>query len=156
MSIEIERKFLVRDDSWREGIVRTTPIRQGYLCTETGRSVRVRMRDDEAWLTVKGSLRGFARPEYEYSVPLRDGLEMLEMTVATLDKRRHEVPHGAHVWEVDEFDGPNALLIVAEVELSAIDEAFEHPPWLGEDESENSAYSNSALAQHPYSTWSDA
>jgi adenylate cyclase len=155
MAVEIERKFLVRDESWRASVSRTTRIKQGYLCTDTGRSVRVRTRDDEAWLTIKGSRHGIARSEFEYSVPMSDALEMLDMTVATLEKLRHEVPHGNHVWEVDEFDGPNAPLVVAEVELGSEDEAFERPGWLGQEVSDNPAYSNSELAQKPYSAWSE-
>jgi adenylate cyclase len=154
MAVEIERKFLVSDESWRAVVSRTTRIKQGYLCTEPGRSVRVRIRDDEAWITVKGSRRGIARAEFENPVPISDALEMLEMTVAAVEKRRHQVSHGGHVWEIDEFDGLNAPLIVAEVELAAIDEAFEHPSWLGQDVSDDPAYSNSELAQKPFSTWS--
>jgi adenylate cyclase len=155
MAVEIERKFLVCDESWRAAVSRTTRIKQGYLSTDKGRSVRVRTRGDEAWITIKGSRSGFARAEFEYPVPMSDALEMLEMTIATLEKLRHEVPHGAHVWEVDEFDGPNAPLIVAEVELGAEDEAFERPAWLGQEVSDNPAYSNSELAQKPFSSWSE-
>jgi adenylate cyclase len=137
MAVEIERKFLVRDESWRATASRTTRIKQDYLCTDTSRSVRVRTRNDDAWITIKGSRRGIARAEFEYSVPMSDALEMLEMAVATLEKLRHEVPHGDHVWEVDEFDSPNAPLVFAEVEFGSEDEAFERPAWPGQEVSDN-------------------
>jgi adenylate cyclase len=154
MPMEIERKFLVASDSWQQSVVKSTPIKQGYLCTESGRTVRVRTRDEEAWLTVKGSRKGISRAEYEYAIPMSDALEMLEMSVGTvIDKVRHEVAHAGRTWEVDVFEGPNAPLIVAELELENETDDFEHPVWLGEEVSEDAAYSNSALAHKPYSRW---
>jgi adenylate cyclase len=154
MPIEIERKFLVNDASWKQAVVRSTRIKQGYLCTESGRTVRVRTRDEEAWLNIKGSRKGISRAEFEYAIPMVDALEMLEMSVGTVvDKVRHEVAHAGRVWEVDVFEGLNAPLIVAELELENEAEVFEHPGWLGEDVSEVAAYSNSALAHKPYSRW---
>jgi adenylate cyclase len=153
MAIEIERKFLVRDDGWKASVVRTTRIRQGYLCEDRGTTLRVRTRDDVGYLTVKGERSGLARPEFEYEIPLNDAVEMLKLAVATVDKFRHEVEHEGKTWEVDVFEGPNAPLVVAELELSSDDEKFESPQWLGEEVSENPAYSNSRLAQRPYSQW---
>jgi adenylate cyclase len=154
MGIEIERKFLLRDDTWRQAVVRTTRIRQGYLCTESGRTVRVRTRDAEAYLTIKGARQGIARAEYEYPVPMADALEMLKLAVGTVDKLRHEVAFGGKLWEIDEFEGVNAPLYVAELELDAVDEPFERPAWLGEEVSHKPEYSSSTLALRPYSTWS--
>lgn len=153
MGIEIERKYLLRDSSWREAVGRTTRIRQGYLCTDTGLSVRVRTRDEQAFLTVKGSRMGIARAEYEYLIPFADAVEMLAMSICMVYKRRHEVVHAGHTWEIDEFEGPDAPLIVAELELKTADERFDIPTWLGDEVSENPAHSNSALGQKPYSRW---
>jgi adenylate cyclase len=153
MAIEIERKFLVRDDGWKAFVVRTTRIRQGYLCEDQGTTVRVRIRDDVGYLTIKGERKGLARPEFEYEIPLSDAVEMLELAVATVEKFRHEVEHEGKTWEVDVFDGLNAPLVVAELELSSDNETFASPPWLGEEVSENPAYSNSRLARRPYSEW---
>jgi adenylate cyclase len=154
VSVEIERKFLVKDHSWKQSVVRSTRIKQGYLCTDSGRTVRVRTRDDEAWLTVKGARKGISRAEFEYTIPMSDALEMLEMSVGTVvDKVRHEVSHAGRMWEVDVFEGPNAPLIVAELEFEDESDVFEHPAWLGEDVSEDASYSNSALAHKPYSHW---
>lgn len=152
-TVEIERKFRLRDDSWRNQVVRTSVIHQGYLSLDAARTVRVRTRGESAWLTVKGKAAGLARPEFEYPIPLEDAQQMLGLALASVDKLRHEVEFAGRVWEVDEFLGDNAGLVIAELELKDEAEQFAHPAWLGEEVSTVPAYFNSALASHPFSKW---
>lgn len=155
MAAEIERKFLVRDDRWRLGAVGVR-MRQGYLSARSGCSVRVRLAGPDAWLCVKGRLEGLSRPEYEYAIPAADAEAMLASLceLPEIDKVRYCIPFGAHVWEVDEFHGANAGLVVAEIELGAEDEAFERPNWVAEEVTHDRRYLNSNLARQPWSTWS--
>jgi adenylate cyclase len=155
MGTETERKFLTRDDSWRASVARATRINQGYLSLDPDRTVRVRTRDDEATLGVKGRTVGIKRPEYEVAILLADALEMQQMCVARVEKLRHEVEFAGHTWEVDVFLGLNAPLIMAEIELHTSDETFERPAWLGEEVSHDPAYFNSSLAVRPFSLWSE-
>lgn len=154
MPREIERKFLVSGAGWR-----TTGsgerIRQGYLSVEPGRTVRVRVRGNRAWLTVKGRTSGLARQEYEYPIPLTDANEMLDglCEQPILDKTRHVVPHGGHTWEIDVFHGPNDGLVMAELELKDENESFERPSWLGAEVSDDPRYFNSNLVRHPFNRW---
>ncbi|MCC5873251.1 MAG: CYTH domain-containing protein [Gammaproteobacteria bacterium] len=154
MATEIERKFLLRNDSWREG-ASGRRYRQGYLSTEKERVVRIRTVDDEGYLTIKGVARGISRLEFEYAIPLADAETMLDTLCHTpiIDKTRYRIPVGGHVFEVDEFYGENAGLIVAEVELGSEDEHFERPDWLGEEVTDDPRYANAALIEHPYSAW---
>lgn len=158
MATEIERKFLVA----KENLARIQPersvrMRQGYLSRAPGRTVRVRIEDDRAFLTIKGRASGLARPEFEYEIPLADASALLEMADGPLvEKVRHYVPFGGLVWEVDEFFGDNEGLVVAEVELSCEDQAFEKPDFVGAEVTSDPRYLNSRLAVEPYSTWSKA
>lgn len=154
MGTEIERKFLVSGEAWRQG-AEARRIRQGYLSVEKERTVRVRAVDDRAWLTVKGLTRGFTRMEFEYEIPAEHALRMLdELCVQPIiDKTRHEIRHGVHLWEVDEFHGANTGLVIAEIELAREDENFDRPPWLGKEVSDDPRYFNANLASHPYSAW---
>ena len=154
MATEIERKFLLASDSWREG-ARGQRYRQGYLSTDKERVVRVRTIDETAFLTIKGITRGISRLEFEYAIPLDDAETMLEVLchAPIIDKTRYRIRHGHHVFEVDEFHGNNAGLIVAEVELDSEDEAFERPNWLGEEVTDDPRYANANLIEHPYSSW---
>lgn len=155
MASEIERKFLVKTNAWREGAV-GVPYVQGYLSRDPGRTVRIRRAGDKAFLTIKGITRGISRPEFEYPVPLADAEEMMKLCAGPLiEKTRHLVLFAGKRWEVDEFHGANAGLIVAEIELAAEDEPFETPPWLGREVSDDPRYSNSRLSEHPYSEWRD-
>lgn len=158
MGIEIERKFLVAGDAWRRQVQRSRVMRQGYLVGEGGlSSIRVRIHDDEARLNIKAAIVGSARAEYDYAVPLADAQEILDtLTVGRVDKTRHYVASGALTWEIDEFAGDNAGLIVAEIELASVDQPFDRPPWLGSEVTEESRYYNHALALHPFRTWTDA
>ena len=156
MALEIERKFLVNDDSWRGQVSRHSKMRQGYLNDTKQSSVRVRVAGDKAYLNIKSATLGIYRKEYEYAIPLDDANEILtELAEKPLiEKVRYYVQFADHVWEVDVFEGDNAGLVVAEVELSDADEAFERPPWLGEEVSGDPRYYNVCLAKHPYKAWS--
>lgn len=156
MGIEIERKFLVRDDSWRSLLVGPgRPLRQGYLVNGPPATIRVRVADVEAWLTIKGPVEGFSRAEYEYAIPLRDAEEMLatRCTSPIIEKIRHRLPHEGLVIELDEFLGMNAGLYIAEVELPSEDTPFTPPAWFGLEVSRDFRYHNSQLAKRPYTTW---
>lgn len=164
MPIEIERKFLVLDDSWRAQAQRVVPMAQGYLNDEVAAdgsplkiSVRVRLEGDEARLNLKSREAGRSRLEFDYAIPVEDARAMLDRCVGGLvDKRRHYVEHAGHVWEIDEFLGDNAGLVVAEVELDDHDETFARPAWLGVEVTDAHRYYNLALAMRPYSRWSEA
>ena len=154
-NLEIERKFLVCGD-FRSGAVSSTRIRQAYINSEGGRTVRVRIRDDKAYLTIKGpSLDGgLSRFEWEIEIPLADAEQLMRLRVTPLvDKRRYLVPFGGHTFEVDEFYGDNEGLVMAEVELASVDEAFECPDWLGAEVTGDRRYYNSHLARHPFKEW---
>ena len=155
MGREIERKFLLRDARWRAGVTRSTPMRQGYMGSSPTVSIRVRVAGEQAWLNFKGATLGIARHEFEYAIPRADADEMLALFCGerALDKTRHLVPYGDHVWEIDEFHGANAGLVVAELELTHEDETFAYPPWIGEEISNERRYYNVCLIDHPYADW---
>lgn len=155
MGQEIEHKFLVTSNEWRSG-VKGTLYRQGYLSRDTGRTVRVRIAGDAAFLTIKSLRTGIVRDEFEYPIPLTDAHSLLELCLPPLiEKTRYEVEFGGHTWEIDEFHGANAGLIVAEIELPTEDTPFEQPSWVGLDVSEDPRYFNSRLSEHPFSTWTN-
>ena len=155
MGVEVERKFLVRDESWRADVTTATRIVQGYVAQTATTTVRVRVRGDRGFLTLKGVSTGIARSEFEYEVPVDDALAMLDELAQgpVIDKVRHLVPVGAHTWEVDVFAGDNAPLVMAEVELADSEEAFELPAWAGAEVSDDQRYFNVNLARTPYSSW---
>lgn len=155
MGLEIERKFLLKDDGWRMDVSRSVAMDQGYLSRENGKaSVRVRTEGESARLNIKAAVVGATRAEFDYEVPPGDAREILaKLCVGRLEKVRHFVEHAGHTWEIDEFGGANAGLVVAELELSREDEAFERPPWLGEEVTHDRRYYNHALALQPYATW---
>ncbi|MEO5715273.1 MAG: CYTH domain-containing protein [Luteolibacter sp.] len=153
MPAEIERKFLVADDSWRDGMPGVR-IAQGYLSQDPERTVRVRLAGKKAWITIKGRTQGITRAEFEYAIPPEEARELLAMCPpSVIDKTRHEIRHGGHVWEVDVFHGENDGLVVAEVELSDENETPEMPAWLGTEVSDDARYFNSHLARHPFMRW---
>ena len=154
MAYEIERKFLVRSGAWR-GAGEGTRYRQGYVVNSEGRTVRVRLSDGEAWLTIKGLRIGLTRPEFEYAIPVNDAEEMLATLCggSLVEKTRYKVVVGRHVWEVDEFHGDNAGLVLAEIELEHEAETFERPEWLGEEVSDDPRYYSGRLAKEPFSSW---
>nr|CAA6800965.1 MAG: Adenylate cyclase [uncultured Thiotrichaceae bacterium] len=155
MATEIEHKFLVVNDGWREQVVRSVAYRQGYLSNAKEASVRIRIAGDVANINVKGMTIGVQRPEYEYPIPLVDANEMLDQLCIRpmIEKTRHFVEHGGKIWEIDEFSGDNAGLIVAEIELEQVGEDFDIPDWAGQDVSGVERYYNVALVCYPYSQW---
>ena len=164
MAIEIERKFLVTNDAWRAAAHEVVPMAQGYLndlaTVDSGAmrtSVRVRIAGDAAFLNLKSRELGHTRQEFDYPIPVGDARALLALCVGgAIDKRRHHVMHAGHLWEVDEFLGDNAGLVVAEIELGSADEAFERPAWLGMEATHAPRYYNLALATRPFSQWSEA
>lgn len=155
MGIEIERKFLVKGDGWRSQSFRNVYYRQGYLNDAKSCSIRVRIAEDKAYLNIKSATLGIFRHEYEYEIPLAEANEMLDSFSlgAVIAKRRFFVEYAGHTWEVDVFDGDNDGLIVAEIELSAEDEAFDIPNWAGDEVSDDPRYYNVCLVKHPYKDW---
>jgi len=159
MPVEIERKFLVTGDAWRRDVSRSEPMAQGYLAgPPTSRcSVRVRIAGEDAWLNIKSVTLGVERDEYEYAIPHADAERMLATLCGErVEKIRHHVAAGKHVFEIDEFLGENAGLVVAEIELAHADEPFERPAWLGREVTPIARYYNVNLASHPFSRWSAA
>ncbi len=155
MNYEIERKFLVAGDYKAEAFAHYRIV-QGYLSSVLERVVRIRIQGDTAFLTIKSTVSDteFTRYEWEREIPLQDAEEMLKFCEKEIiDKTRHLVKVGAHVFEVDEFYGNNQGLVVAEVELASEDEVFEKPDWLGEEVTNDDRYYNSMLVKHPYSEW---
>ena len=154
MALEIERKFLVAGD-YKSSATSSERIAQGYLASGDGCTVRVRVRGDRGYLTIKGpSADGVSRSEWEYEVPAREALEILALCRSgVIDKCRYLVPFAGHIFEVDEFYGDNEGLTVAEVELSSVDEQFARPEWLGEEVTGDVRYYNSSLARNPFCKW---
>ena len=154
MPLEIERKFLVRNETWRH-LAPGVRYRQGYLCTSKDRTVRVRIAGDRGYLTIKGPTVGAARSEYEYEIPVNDALTMLDKLCPQpqIDKIRYSIAYQGFVWEVDEFLGINLGLIVAEIELDHADQTFAKPDWAGQEVTGDPRYYNSALCETPYSLW---
>ena len=156
MALEIERKFLVLDDSYKHEAFSKSHIQQGYICSERGRTVRIRIRNERAYITIKGpSLNGgLSRYEFEQEIPLDDACKLLTLCdPGIIDKTRWLVKAGNHTFEVDEFHGDNDGLVVAEVELSAEDEAFEKPHFIGKEVTGDRRYYNSQLRRSPFKTW---
>ena len=156
MAQEIERKFLVKDDSYKALAYHSSRIAQGYICSMRGRTVRVRIRDDKGYLTIKGpsDASGLGRYEWEKEIPLHEAQELMKLCEpGMIDKTRYLVRSGNHVFEVDEFYGENEGLTVAEVELSSADEAYEKPAFIGEEVTGNVKYYNSFLMKNPFSKW---
>jgi adenylate cyclase len=157
MAFEIERKFLVVDDAWQQSVRSESYIRQAYLTGRDKASVRVRIRDNQnATLTIKSRGADLKRLELEYEIPVLDAEAMLPLRHGTIiEKRRAIVPVQGHVWEVDTFLGENAGLVLAEIELGAVNETFVKPPWVGAEVTNQASYYNSALANNPFSAWSE-
>jgi adenylate cyclase len=154
MGLEIERKFLVTDNAWK-ALATGVPCRQGYLSSAEVRSVRVRIAGGKGSLTVKGVSEGVTRAEFEYAIPVEDAAAMLDglCEKPLIEKTRYRIPFGAHTWEVDEFHGQNAGLVVAEVELGSADEKPALPAWVGREVSSDARYFNTNLVKRPFTTW---
>ena len=164
MGIEIERKFLMADDSWRAHVEHSEPMAQGYLVGAQAlleghahASVRARLAGEQAWLNIKAATPGIARTEFDYPIPVADARVMLaSLCDGVLEKVRHHVRVDGVLFEIDEFNGDNDGLIVAEVELPAVDAPFPRPSWLGREVSALTRYYNVNLIAHPYRQWSPA
>lgn len=154
MAREIERKFLVRDKRYRR-LAELVSCRQGYLSTAKERIVRVRVKGEKAYLTVKGATDGITRTEYEYEIPTAEAEQMLEQLCKKpiIEKDRYTIECDGLIWEVDEFHGPNEGLVLAEVQLDRENQKITMPEWIGQEVSGEPKYYNSSLVQNPYSKW---
>ncbi len=154
MPKEIERKFLLKNDSWRNDVLSENKIIQGYLNSDKNRTVRVRVTNEKGYLTIKSKSTGSVRSEFEYEIPVNEATELIKLCdTPILSKTRHLVHHADHIWEVDVFEQENKGLEVAEIELNSEDESFEIPDWIGEEVTQDSRYFNSQLVSLPYSLW---
>jgi adenylate cyclase len=155
VGIEIERKFRVINDSWRERVLQKTLLRQGYIANTQRASVRVRLAGEVGWLSVKAMTRGLSRAEYEAAIPALEANEMLERLCEgpLVEKWRHIVEYQGSEWEIDEFLGENAGLVIAELELETEEAVFARPPWLGVEVTHDERYYNFRLSQKPYRHW---
>ena len=153
MSVEIERRFIVAGDTWR-GLAPGVKYRQGYLSANKSSSVRVRVVGSQAWLTLKSNINNVRRHEFEYPVPIADAQTiMTTMCQMVVEKLRHRIEYAGFVWEVDEFYGNNAGLVLAEIELTEENSCFDKPSWIGQEVTEDSRYTNAYLSQTPYDRW---
>jgi adenylate cyclase len=154
VGVEIERKFLVRGDAWKT-LGKPVFFRQGYLSSHTERVVRVRIEGDRAVMTIKGRNVGATRGEWEYEIPMADAVELLDglCEQPLIEKYRRRIDFAGNVWEVDEFLGANAGLVVAEIELGSEDQVFDKPEWVAEEVTDDLRYLNSSLIKHPFSAW---
>ncbi|CRZ19361.1 CYTH domain-containing protein [Kingella kingae] len=154
-TLEIERRFLLRDDSWREHASAPQVLQQGYISVEKECTIRVRVAGNRAWLTLKGYISDVSRHEFEYEIPLADAQTMLATVCPfKIEKHRYIVEHEGFVFEIDEFFGDNAPLIVAELELPSEDTAYAKPDWLGEEITSDGRFTNAYLSKHPFGSWS--
>ena len=156
MGVEIERKFLLAGDEWRS-LGEPVLLRQGYLCADPMRTVRVRIEGGQGVLTIKSKSVGATRGEWEYPIPLDEAAELLDRLCEPplIEKYRSRIVVGAHTWEVDEFLGANAGLVVAEIELPLEDAVFDKPDWIGQEVTGDKRYYNSSLIRFPYSQWTN-
>lgn len=157
MATEIERKFIVKGD-FSADVYNSQRIVQGYICSQPGRTVRVRIRGEKGYLTIKGPSdeKGLSRYEFEQEIPLADAGQLLQLCEpGAIDKMRHLVRAGKHIWEVDVFYGSNEGLVMAEIELASEEELFEKPTWVGEEVTGNRKYYNSMLTKEPYTEWTN-
>jgi adenylate cyclase len=157
MSIEIEHKFLLATADWRKQIQKSVKYKQGYLSSQPSSSIRVRIADTHAWLNIKSATIGTQRLEFEYEIPLPDAEQIITTLCAKplIEKTRHFVPNDHNLWEIDEFEGDNQGLIVAEIELSEVGQHFTKPPWLGAEVTHDLRYYNNNLTVNPYKNWQD-
>lgn len=156
MATEIERKFLLKDDSWKKFSDEGMEYSQGYIVGSQHASVRVRIQGDKAYINIKSATIDITRQEFEYEIPLDEASEILTSLCEKplISKTRYHVPHEQHVWEIDVFKGDNEGLIVAEIELSKVNEHFAKPSWIGQEVSDDKRYYNVCLVSHPFKDWS--
>ncbi len=155
MGQEIERKFLVQNERWRQLAAAGIRYVQGYLANNQRCSVRVRVAGAQAWLNIKSADLGISRIEFDYAVPAAEAKEILACLCERplIEKTRYRVLHAGREWEIDVFEGENQGLIIAEIELNAVNEGFEKPDWVGKDVSHDRRYYNVCLVKHPYKDW---
>ena len=154
MALEIERKFLLKNDNWKALVKEEILIKQGYLNSEKERTVRVRTYGDKGVITIKGKTNNLTRKEFEYAIPLTEALQMLEIAEKPLiEKTRFIVINNGNTWEIDVFEGMNKGLLVAEIELESESEKFEIPEWIGQEVSTDPKYYNACLIKHPFTEW---
>ena len=155
MGIEIERKFLVNKEKWDQVTKEKQSLyRQGYIVSDPAKTIRVRLTDEAAFLTIKGLTVGASRAEFEYSIPVSDAQQLLDdFCDSVVSKIRYFITYANKLWEVDEFLGDNEGLMVAEIELESEDESFSLPDWVGKEVTSEKQYSNSNLAKKPYRSW---
>ncbi len=152
---EIERKFLLKNDAWRQHATAPARMRQGYLNKNGPGSIRVRVAGDQAALNIKSATLGVSRTEFEYAIPLSDAECILDSLCLKplIEKTRYKIEYAGHLWEIDVFEGDNAGLVVAEIELNAVEDAFHLPDWAGAEVSHDPRYYNVCLVSHPYKNW---
>ena len=155
VAIEIEHKFLLANNDWRNDVSYSVKYKQGYLNSVATSSIRVRISDNHAWLNIKSATIGTQRHEYEYEIPLSDAQEIITNLCKKpiIEKTRHIVINEGNTWEIDEFEGDNMGLIVAEIELPEVGAVFSKPNWLGAEVTSDLRYYNNNLANHAYSVW---
>lgn len=155
MALEIERKFLVNQEKWKTvAPQKSVLIKQAYLSTDPEKTIRVRIKADQGYITIKGLTQGISRQEFEYEIPLLDAQQLIQdFTTKKIEKIRHYILFEGKTWEVDVFEGDNAGLIIAEIELQSEDEAYAKPNWLEEEVTHELKYANSNLITHPYKNW---
>lgn len=154
MTIEIEHRFLLKDDSWRAEAGEPEMMRQGYLSVDKECTIRVRIIGRKAWLTLKGYISDTTRSEFEYEIPITHAEQMMQtMCPFKLEKHRYKIEYRGFMFEIDEYFGDNAPLVVAELELPGEGVPFEKPDWLGEEITSNGKFTNAYLSKHPYSQW---
>lgn len=155
MGVEIERKFLVKNELWRAEVVSFSLLRQGYLANQHNAAVRVRVDGQQAFINIKSITSDLQRAEFEYEIPLADAEAILNSLALRplVEKTRHKIIHGQHTWELDVFANENQGLVMAEVELASADETFVLPPWAGREVTGDPRYYNANLVKHPFTTW---
>lgn len=155
MATEIEHKYLVKHELWKQIVPESSVVvKQGYLSSIPTSTIRVRTLGNKGFITIKGKSTGASRPEYEYEIPLTDAEELLGLFCPeVIEKVRHYVHYASNIWEVDEFQGLNSGLVVAEIELEREEQQYEKPEWIDSDVTSDRRYSNSNLVLRPYSTW---
>jgi adenylate cyclase len=154
MALEIERKFLVKNNDWQKAARSAVEMRQGYLAKDAC-TVRVRIAGESGFLTLKTKGNGITRDEFEYGIPVSDAEQLLGLCKNIITKTRSLVPLGDHTWEIDVFTGENEGLIIAEIELKEENESFQKPEWLGEEVTQDKRYSNSNLSTKPWTSWKE-
>jgi adenylate cyclase len=155
MALEIKHKFLLKNDHWKTLVSHSHQHKQGYLLSDTKRSLRIRITNNKAWLNIKSATIGAQRQEFEYEIPFIDGKEILETLSEKpiLEKTRYFVPISQHTWEIDVFQGANEGLVVVEIELSALNEQFNIPEWIGKEVTHELRFYNNSLCKNPYKNW---